>query len=301
MKVVVLMSSYNGEKYIREQIESILNQKGDFEIDLVVRDDGSQDKTTEILDEYKKLGLLTWYSGTKLGPSKSFLSLIKENLDYDFFALSDQDDFWLSNKIQKAVHSLSNVRQPAVYFSNAELVDEKLQSLGRNVYRETPKTDLYTLSCAGGILGCTVVFNRSLAKYLQFYPTPNEVVMHDFYISLLCASLNGKIIFDSTSTMKYRQHTSNVVGVSYGKIGTIIGRIKDIFYKEPVGIAKQSKEIIDIYKKDLPDDSVKWLTKIQNYDLNIINRIKLAFSSNTRYINKNMGLKLRLSILFGNR
>lgn len=302
MKIAVLMSTYNGEKFIEEQIDSILNQQGNFMLDLLVRDDGSKDRTQEILDKYQKKGLLKWYTGKNLGPANSFLHLIKENPGYDFYAFSDQDDFWVPNKIERAVRRLSSCCEvPAVYFSNAELVNENLESLGRNVYRESPKKDLKTLSCAGGILGCTIVFNKKMAYYLQSYSYPNEVVMHDFYVALLCASLKGKILFDSVSTMKYRQHNSNVVGVSHGKLGTLIGRVKDIAYKEPVGIAKQAEEIIKIYQKDLPKDSLKWLEKVKNYNLNFLNQTKLAFSRQTKYMSKNMGLKIRLSIWLGHR
>ena len=301
MKVAVLMSTYNGEKYIAEQIDSILNQKGDFTLDLIVRDDGSKDGTLDVLENYQNKGLLKWYTGENLGPTMSFLHLINQLAGYDYYAFSDQDDLWFPDKIQRAVSRLGKINKPALYFSNAVLVDNSLQGLGRNVYSQEPRTDLETIACAGGVLGCTIVFNNSLANYLQSYPLPKWAVMHDFYLALLCKSLGGEIIYDQDSTMKYRQHDSNVVGVSYGKLGTIIGRVKDITYKEPVGIAKQAAEIIRIYGNVLPKHSIDWLKIIQNYNSSFINQTKLAFSKRTKYINRNMGLKMRLSIILGHR
>lgn len=301
MKIAVLMSTYNGEKFVEEQINSILNQKGDFTIHLIVRDDGSIDATQNILEEYQNKGFLKWSTGKNLGPAKSFMYLIKENPGYDFYAFSDQDDYWLPDKLKRALYQLSGINKPAVYFSNAELVDENLESLGRLVYKEKPKVDLETLTCAGGVLGCTVVFNKIMAHYLQIYPNPDQIIMHDFYVSLLCVALNGQLIFDPVNTMKYRQHSKNVIGVSHGILGTLIGRIKDIVYKEPVGIAKQANEIIKIYRKDLPQYSLKWLEKIENYNTGFLNQIKLALSKQTAYINKNMSIKIRLSILMGHR
>lgn len=83
------MSTYNGEKYLSEQIESILRQDCDAEISLIVRDDGSSDKTTEILDEYKEKELLTWFQGENVRPAKSFWQLIKSNPGYDYYAFAD--------------------------------------------------------------------------------------------------------------------------------------------------------------------------------------------------------------------
>ena len=301
MKIVVLMSTYNGEKYIKEQINSILNQKGDFQLDLWVRDDGSKDKTQKILEEYAKHGKLRWYSGDNLGPAKSFIDLIRRCLGYDYYAFADQDDYWMPYKVSAAIKMIERKKGPQLYFSNAELVDSKMNSLGRNVYKISPKLDFETLTCAGGILGCTTLFNAELARWIQEKEMPNKIVMHDFYIDELCVALGGKITYDMRPFMKYRQHGNNVVGVSSGILGTIKSRIKDIFRKPKVSIAQQANEILRIYRGDISAEKIKWLTKISKYKLNYLNRILLAFSCKTKYMNVNMGLKLRLSIMLGNR
>lgn len=301
VKVIVMMSTYNGEKYIREQIESILAQKGDFDLDLWVRDDGSDDRTKSILQNYAEKGLLKWYTGRNLGPAMSFLNLVKKCKGYDFYAFADQDDFWESNKIQAAINHLKGEVGIRVYFANAELVNSDLEYLGRNVYRKSPKLDLCTLSCAGGILGCTTVFNNELAEIIQNEKLPRNVVMHDFYVNELCLALGGKITYDEKPYMKYRQHSSNVIGVSHGVMDTVISRINDIIYVPKVSIAEQAEEIIRIHNEKIDGDAYVWLKKVAAYKRNIWKRIILACSVKTRYINWNMGLKLRLSILLGNR
>ena len=214
MNIVVLMSSYNGEKYIRSQIDSIIAQKGKFKIDILVRDDGSDDKTIDILNEYKNKGVLKWYSGKNLGTAHSFIDILCRAKGYDYYAFADQDDYWFVDKLERAVKSLEKICGPGLYFSNAELVDENLNSFGKKVYKKTPKTDLKTLSCSGGILGCSIVINKELAQIVQQKNNPTKMVMHDFYLAELCLALHGKIIADDKATLKYRQHNDNVIGVS---------------------------------------------------------------------------------------
>ena len=163
MKVAVLMSTYNGEKYLEEQIDSILNQSGEFHVDLWVRDDGSSDSTKDILEQYRNDGKLQWYTGDNLKSAHSFFDLIKKSRGYDYYAFADQDDYWLENKLKAGIIQLESITNAALYCCNAELVNQNLYSLGRTVYRQTPKTDFYTLSCAGGLLGCTMIFNKKLA------------------------------------------------------------------------------------------------------------------------------------------
>lgn len=300
MRVAVLMSSYNGEKYIREQIDSILAQQGDFECHLWVRDDGSTDHTQEILKNYADEGKLSWYTGENLGPAKSFLNLLAHDTGYDCYAFTDQDDYWMPDKLDTGIKALKNENNAALYFSNAELVDSELRSLGRKVYKAVPKTDLFTLSCAGGLLGCTMILNRKLAQLAVSTDWKNSnMVMHDFFVALLCAAVDGKILYDSNAYMKYRQHESNVVGVAYGKWGTLKSRIKDIRTKSKISIADQAESILKTgYVKACYSD---WLYRVSKYQKSLFSRIGLACSGKTEYIDKNMSIKLRLSILLGNR
>lgn len=305
MKLIVLMSAYNGEKYIVDQLDSILAQIATFQIQICVRDDGSNDKTQDILRKYASKGLIRWYTGENLGPSLSFLDLIKRNPGYDFYAFSDQDDFWSPNKLENAVIKLKQLDHhlPVLYCSNAQIVDQNLNSMGRLVYKHQPVTDFYTLSCAGGILGCTMVFNDYLANLVRkpVALKKENIYLHDFFVLLLCASVNGKIIYDAIPQLKYRQHLGNVVGVPTSLFGTIKNRLHEIKKTTKVSISQQSKTILDFYYEQLPENHIKWLKKVSKYKTNILNTLCLSFSLKTKYASVNMGIKNRLLILMRKR
>lgn len=302
-KIIVLMSTYNGEKYLKEQIDSILKQKGDFIIDILVRDDGSTDNTINILEEYQNNNKLNWYSGENLKTAKSFMNLIFNVCkDYDYYAFSDQDDYWESNKLQKAIDKLRNGELiPKLYYSNAELVDSNLNSLNKKLYKNDPSVDLYTVVSGANIIGCTIVFNKKLLELLQTGKFPSLIRMHDSYIAMVCVSANGEILYDRNSYIKYRQHGNNVIGTQYTILNKINNRIHDIFTKSKITLDEQVKEILNIYGNNITSDNRKWLENIANYRKNIFTRISFACSTKPKYISKNMAIKYRLSILFGNR
>lgn len=301
MKVAVLMSTYNGEKYIKEQIDSILDQTGDFRLDLWVRDDGSQDGTVKILQTYADRGELYWYTGSDLGAAHSFLDLIGHCGEYDYYAFADQDDYWMPGKVQSGINVLKDESGVALYFANAELVDSKLRFLGRFVYKKCPKLDFYTLLCAGGLLGCTMVFNWELVKLIRRECIPENIIMHDYYVSALCSAVGGKIYFDERPQIKYRQHAGNVIGMAHGLKMTIAGRARDIMVRRERGIAEQAEEIKKRYEHDMSKEYFAWADQVSNYRRRFFGRLKLACSVKTKYVNWNMGFTLRMSILLGNR
>lgn len=300
-RVAILMSTYNGEKYIREQIDSILGQTGDIDIELWVRDDGSTDGTTRILDEYSEKNKLKWYTAGNLGAAKSFFDLLYKCGEYDYYAFADQDDVWECNKISVAVKQMGEYKQPALYFGNAELVDEKLESISIKVYNKKPKLKFETLTCAGGLLGCTMVLNNLLVSEIRKSKMPEDVVMHDFYVALVCAGLDGTIIYDADCYIKYRQHGNNVVGVSYGIIGKIKERTKIIAKKSKISISKQANDIYIRYAERFSNKNADWLKRVSEYRNTFNRRISLACSLKTHYINLNKAITIRLAILLGNR
>lgn len=118
-KIIVLMSTYNGELYLEEQLRSIINQKfteDEYEVQILVRDDGSSDKTIPILEKYREKGLLDYYTGKNMGYPKSFWHLLKNADDADYYAFADCDDVWFEDKLARAVERLSREgggRRPA--------------------------------------------------------------------------------------------------------------------------------------------------------------------------------------------
>lgn len=300
-KIAVLMSTYNGEKYLKQQIDSILRQNVNAKVDLWVRDDGSNDTTCDILKSYAEAGKLNWYNGKNLHSASSFMNLIKNVKDYDYYAFADQDDIWEVNKLKIGLEKIRDFNKiPTLFFSNASLVDAELNPIGRNVYRNYPKLDFDTLCCAGGLLGCTMVFNDKLAESLRITPDKVNIIMHDFYAAQVCKALNGKIIYSHQPLVKYRQHSNNVVGVSVGMLSTLRDRISEITQKPSVGIADQARVVLSVYK-EIEYSKRIWLMKVEKYEESLFNRLSLAFSSRTHYINLNNSIKIRLAILLKNR
>lgn len=300
MNIAILMSTYNGEKYLREQIDSILNQLGNFSLDLWVRDDGSKDGTLHILEEYALEGKLRWYSGENLGPALSFLDLVKHCPGYDYYAFADQDDYWMPEKINEGLLVLQDKQVPALYSANLILVDEELNDFGRNVYRTTPKLDFETLLCATGLTGCTMLFNNLLAKVIQDHELPQKIIMHDSFLPEVCLLVGGEIFFDPRAHMKYRQHEKNVLGVPHGFVMTLKRRIKDILSYDKVGIAGDA-EALKQYIVDANNKKVAWIDRVSSYRESLFKRVMLAFSMRTHYVSLNMAITIRLKILLGNR
>lgn len=301
MRLAVLMSTYNGERFLRQQIDSILVQVCDCQVDLWVRDDGSQDHTCEILEEYATAGKLQWYIGPNLKPAKSFLDLLKQCPGYDYYAFADQDDYWYPDKLQNGIDRLSGIAVPALSFANARLVDVALQPLGRNVYRNPPHTDFWSVTCGAGILGCTVVFNKMLAQLIQEKPLPQELIMHDYYLGIVCALHDGEILYDHAPCMDYRQHDNNVVGSSSNKLGALKDRIRQLTVPA-VNTLDKMADIICAHYPDVPNQEKReWLQGVSCYRESFFRAAKLAMDRRPIYNSWNMEITLRLSILLRNR
>ncbi len=213
--VAVLMSTYNGTNYVREQIDSILNQN-DVTITLIIRDDCSTDGTPSILKEYERFhNVKVDYGQQNLGPANSFMNLLYDNPGYDYYAFADQDDIWLVNKLIVAVEYLNGTSCPSLYCSNQIVYkDEKKKELR---YKNIPNYSLLSTLNANKISGCTMVFNNALANILSNKESrPSSDVlnlrMHDTWV-MLVANVVGNIIYDNNGYIFYRIHNNNYVGV----------------------------------------------------------------------------------------
>ena len=213
-KVLVLMASYNGEKYIEEQLESLFAQEG-VEVSLLVRDDGSTDSTQDILDCWGKTHPVRWYAEGHLGAKYGFLELVTKALssDADYFAFCDQDDAWDKDKLQIALTHLQTAEpgNPALYYCGQRLVDEKLQPL--SVHKLNKNRTMPARFVFGDIAGCTGVFNRALAETVAAYK-PDYMRMHDLWIMKVCCAVGGQVFVDPEAHIAYRQHGNNVEGLS---------------------------------------------------------------------------------------
>ncbi len=301
MKLAVLLSSYNGEKYIKEQIDSILDQKGDFSLDLWVRDDGSTDSTPQILETYAQEGKLNWYTGPNLKPAKSFMDLLLHCPGYDYYAFADQDDYWYPEKLQVGLDLLKDCTGPSISFANARLVDGALNPLGRNVYKNPPRRDFYSLVYGSNIIGCTMVLNSALVRLAQEKPMPADLFMHDYYMLNLCTLYDGTVVYDPNPHMDYRQHGGNVIGAKWTKADALKDRIRRITTPAKVSIATQSQSLYDLYPQAPSKEKLDFLKQVAEYKRNCFTALALACSRKPRCNSKNMAVTIRLSYLLRNR
>ncbi|MCD8238457.1 MAG: glycosyltransferase family 2 protein [Clostridiales bacterium] len=207
MKVQVLLSAYNGEKFITEQINSILSQKG-IDVSLLIRDDGSTDGTASVLDGFKDK--ISYYSDKNIGVKRSFFDLVQKAPDADFYAFADQDDFWLPDKLSSAAEMLKNAKGCGLYFSNLTVADENLKPVSTAKLKFKP--GLGSAMSQNPATGCTMVFNRAMLDVLRKTPEPDKVSMHDTFLYRLASAVNAEIFFDKTPHILYRQHSSNLLG-----------------------------------------------------------------------------------------
>lgn len=250
--VAVLMSSYNGEKYIGQQIKSILSQKLDGgNLHLFIRDDGSTDGTFKIIKEYEKIDdRITILPGENRGYIASFFMLLYEMKNsatrFDFYSLADQDDVWESDKIQAAVDMLREYENvPVLYQSVTSIVDEHLNFL-RNSQACCKEISIFNSLIQTFSPGHTYVLNYCLLEKVPLGIEFNRLYGHDAYLTNL-AVLQGKIIFDNESHVLYRQHGKNQLGASIRNdiLGWLKMRVKRIFNGDSKKYAQQIEYIYD--------------------------------------------------------
>lgn len=296
--VVVILSTYNGEKYIAEQLESLKNQslKPSY---VFVRDDGSSDMTVEILKKWNETtdGWLIWYQGENCGPAKSFMEAMEKAPHADYYSFCDQDDVWDIDKIEQAVRYLeSSNKEFKVYVSNVALADGELKIYGQTKFRSN--TTIQSALMYNQAIGCTMVINNALKNKIIEYK-PEYMVMHDCWIYRVCASLGGELIFDKDYHMKYRQHEQNFSGGSKNNIQIWKKRIKSLFGRKKHMRKMIAKELLNGYGTIMPDDIRKIVNKFATYDMNFKNK-RALLKDKEIYSESHFGnLGIKLSILFG--
>lgn len=232
--VVVLMASYNGARYITEQIDSILQQSYSSLL-LVIRDDGSSDETLKLIERYQdaRITLLRKdRADTESGHRANFAALVAWAYasDYQYFCFADQDDVWHQDKIANGMRKLQAVELPVAESANLAdqgkpmlpalvhtdlcVVDKNLAVLAESFfhYQGLPSPDLHTATALlyqNIATGCTMIFNRPLLAIA--HPVPDDSPVHDWWF-MLCAQYAGKVAFLRQPSLLYRQHGGNSIG-----------------------------------------------------------------------------------------
>lgn len=295
-RVTVLLATYNGEKYLAEQIESVLRQKH-VEVQLLVRDDGSKDRTEHILETYQKNGKLKWYRGVNLKPAGSFMNLVGRAGDSDFYAFCDQDDVWKEEKLERAVSKLKKMPDgPKLYASNYQLTDKYLNPLPDNGHRTTTTlNEALVCSCA---TGCTLVFNRELMRILQLHD-PKQILMHDDWVHKVCLAVGGKVCFDGKyRSVYYRQHGENVDG-GVRRISRRVSRIWFRIRTKECIRSRQWQEILTVYRDRIPEENQMKIRLVADYRKSICSRVRILANTDIRTQNFSRNLGFWMAILFG--
>lgn len=268
MKLIILLSTYNGEKYLRKQLDSLLEQ--DFKpFKILIRDDESSDNTIDIIKEYvNKYDFIEYYTGKNKGSGRSFWDLIVKAEDADYYALCDQDDYWLKDKLSRAIELLKKEDQniPLLYSSKYTLTDSELNPTNSKVsslynFSDFPHALLYHSAP-----GCTFVFNRHARNELLKYDIDKEYfVIHDALIHKI-VTLFGKMILDDESHIYYRQHDNNQIGMKADGLSVFLGRIKRFVNGDIRNYRSlTAKSILKVYGQDCEDYKRELLNIVANY------------------------------------
>ena len=257
--ITVLAGTFNGEAYVAEQLDSLLNQTR-MPDRIVIHDDKSCDGTLAILLEYERrhpdLIQVVANTANSGGSARNFMAMMTTVRD-DYVMLCDQDDVWLPDKIElsyakiRQIESVVGVERPCLVHTDLAVVDEELRpisaSFRASTFADYNRTTLRDQIIQNTATGCTIMYNRALAQMIT--EIPENMVMHDWWISLIAAAF-GHIGHLDDQTILYRQHQSNQIGVTdmrtlRYKLGRLVnpGQVRaDITKTYP-----QAREFLDVF------------------------------------------------------
>lgn len=296
-KVAILLPTYNGEQYIVEQLDSIWSQ--DYSnIKVIIRDDGSTDQTVRIIRDYIRDKEVTFIEGRNVGVINGIfclLNLVPDSIEY--VAFCDQDDVWKSNKISTAISLLEDENKdvPTLYCSSVQPVDENLYPLKKKIHLRNIEPSFGNALVENICTGCTAVINRKMIEILA-NKKPNFTIMHDFWIYLV-ASCFGKVIYDTTAHILYRQHVANQIGLATNMFENYKRRIRN-FKKHRGQLIRQAREFMSIYDT-IPEENKEMLINFILSKKSIKARIGILLKGEIYRQRKSDNIIFKMLILLG--
>lgn len=267
-KVRILLTTYNGEKYLRQQLYSLSKQDYD-DYEVIISDDGSTDSTSQIIREYveryPKL-FKCYYSGIRFGnPNDHFMHLLKKYWDCDYLMFCDQDDIWHSDKVSILVNAALILRESGeklvLVHSGRNIIDGDgniiIQDEQNRLKKYWTNQKINRLLVNGSFQGCALLFSREVAKIASEYAPSNMRGSYDAWIGLIAYSL-GEVQFIPVATMDYRRHGDNASGYkSHNPFAIIIESLQNNLCRKGMILCAQSAKEYSVYLSDvLPDDVV---------------------------------------------
>ena len=199
----ICIATFNGEEFISEQLDSILNQVKAYNYEIIISDDGSSDNTEEILKSYIKNYNILFFKNKSKGIVSNFENAIKQSTG-DIIFLCDQDDVWLPTKVKICMEKIKNFD---LIVTDAKVVDQNLNILFESFFKlRCSKNGLLNNIYKNSFLGCCMVFKRRIVNHIL--PFPKNIPMHDWWIGLI-SCLFYKILFINTPLILYRRHDKN--------------------------------------------------------------------------------------------
>ncbi|WP_417582447.1 glycosyltransferase family 2 protein [Nitrincola sp.] len=218
LQVAILLCTFNGQSYLQEQLNSFTRQSyGHWQ--LWVSDDGSKDKTPNILRRYQRsagCAKVKIQAGPQQGYVANFMSMTcQDDIEADIYAYADQDDVWEPDKLQRAINWLDQVERdiPALYCSRTRVVDSSGAHLGFSpLFRKPPSFANALVQNIGG--GNTMVFNRAARDLLRQVSRDSNIVSQDWWAYMVVSGCGGQVFYDPYPSVRYRQHGANLVGAN---------------------------------------------------------------------------------------
>lgn len=236
-QVTVLLATYNGSKYVRQMIDSVLAQ--DYtDLHIILSDDGSKDDTCAILAEFaeKFPDRVTHYrSGLRFGSAQGhFMHLLEQFHDTPYIMFCDQDDVWHPDKVSKTLEKMQEMEKPgapALVHTDLRVVDGELREMDSSFMHFSKlrgdRLQLNQLLVQNVVTGCTMMINKALAELTCSHLPADKILMHDWWLALIAAAM-GDCAYLDEATIDYRQHGNNVVGAKNTRSGAyILSKIKN--------------------------------------------------------------------------
>lgn len=265
--IAILLSTYNGEKYLDQQLESLSRQSCPFT--LYVRDDGSTDNTIGIIKEWSdKIDIEILSNKEKLGPAKSFWELLKYPNEADVILFCDQDDVWDEDKVEKSIIRLG--KHNCLSFCNCRIIDADGNLVQGKRLDETPDTSYERLFINGITQGCSMCMTRELKDFILSC-TINCIPMHDIIV-MLYAKAFGKIAWIDEPLFSYRIHGKNVVAKDKNPIRRVKKSLKNWKLSKDNSMSIVAAELmancIDVKEKE-------FLTAVSKYKFSISDKMRV--------------------------
>lgn len=293
--VAVVLSTYNGERYLPEFLASLAAQQRRPDR-IVLRDDGSHDHSPAIVEQWaQREGIeLQCVSGAPLGPAGSFLAAVAASHPADVTLLADQDDVWLPEKIARAVEGLQGSdATPTLYAGTLRIVDARLRRIRDS---QRPRhLSFASAACESVLTGCTMALNGALVDLVRAHPDV-RVQMHDWWLYMLATS-TGRVIFDDHPLLLYRQHDSNVLGSGPTGWQALAARVRRFGSGTGVSRSDQLAQLLAAHAPRMSPDALRLARLLVAARTSLPKRIRAALSAGIRRQTAHEAVTTRLSIL----